>query len=141
MNNPSILPCRKMWFGFDPAREKILGKSGIEMIDPIQKCYSRLIRQFELNRTPCLPLRYGRTLSYSAAGINVVNSKPHEITAAQLAVDCEIEESKIALLVRQLEPDANGPDILRLERLLPPNKMALIPRRSLFRRGGRSEKT
>jgi hypothetical protein len=46
----------------------------------------------------------------------------------QLAVDAEVEEGEFANSALHLQSDAQGPDVLELERRLLPDELALVPR-------------
>src|SRR5437764_10404816 len=80
-----------------------------------------------------------RFLSAHASVYNTFNICRHLITSAtkrrfcavattQFAVDCEIEQSQIALAVFELEPGSNRPHVFGPERRLGANQLALIPR-------------
>jgi hypothetical protein len=62
-----------------------------------------------------LALRDGRAFTDDAANHKVRHLETDQIAPAKLAVDCEIEESEIAEIAGELEPDANGPDVLGQE--------------------------
>jgi hypothetical protein len=59
---------------------------------------------------------------------DVIDPKSNEIATTQLAVDGEVEQRQIALAVLELQPDANGPDLLRLKRALLADETAFVPR-------------
>jgi hypothetical protein len=50
-----------------------------------------------------------------------------EITAAQLAVDREVEQSEVTFPAFELKPDPDCPDLLRLERALLADQATLVP--------------
>ena len=49
---------------------------------------------------------------------DVADAQAHEIAAAKFAVDGQVEHGEITDGMRILEVDADGPDVLRLERWL-----------------------
>lgn len=57
----------------------------------------------------------------------VVDPEPHEVAAAQFAIDREIEEGKVTAMVFELEPDPYCPDLLRFERALLADEAPLVP--------------
>ena len=50
-----------------------------------------------------------------------------EVAATQLAVDSQVEESKLAHSAFHLEADSKCPDVLGLERRLLADDLALVP--------------
>nr|WP_296914824.1 hypothetical protein [Thiocapsa sp.] len=46
---------------------------------------------------------------------DIANAQSYQVTAAQLAVDAEIEQSEIAHTSGELKPDADLPDLLERE--------------------------
>ena len=63
-----------------------------------------------------------------AALDNIPNAERHQVAAAQLAVDSEIERGEIAGTTFDLQPEANRPNLRRLQRQLLPKELALVPR-------------
>jgi hypothetical protein len=68
-----------------------------------------LLRDLELDRSAGFLLNDRGTVLHTTADAEVAGAELHEITAAQLAVDSEIEQRKIACPLFKLEPDADGP--------------------------------
>jgi hypothetical protein len=64
----------------------------------------------------------------AVAVADVTDLQPDEITSAQLAVDTKVEQREISRAAKQLEPDADGPDLSQFERRLLANQLALVPR-------------
>ena len=77
---------------------------------------SGLFGDFELNRSSCFLLENCRPVAHPAADTHVIGLHPDEIATPELAVDGEVEQSEVAFLPLQLEPDPYGPDIFRLQR-------------------------
>jgi hypothetical protein len=94
-----------------------------------------LLHDFELDRSPCLFLDHGATVSHSAAGAYVVDLQTDEIATSELAVDRKVKQGKISFPALQLKPNPNGPDIFRLERALLADQAALVPGSPLARNG------
>ena len=63
-------------------------------------------------------MNYGAAVADPAARPYVIDLQSEEIAAAELAVDRQVEQGKVALAVLKLETDPNCPDIFRLERAL-----------------------
>jgi hypothetical protein len=59
---------------------------------------------------------------------NVPDLEGHQIAATKLAVDAQVEQREFADAAFHLQPDAQGPDVLELERRLLPNDLSLVPR-------------
>src|SRR6476469_2940976 len=53
---------------------------------------------------------------YPIAMADVANAQLHEITAAQLTVNAEVEQRKFSGTHLHLEPDPNRPDVFDLQR-------------------------
>jgi hypothetical protein len=70
-----------------------------------------LAADFEQDRSPCLFLDHGATVSDPAAGTYVVDLQTDDIATSELAVDREVEQGKISFPALQLKPNPNGPDI------------------------------
>jgi hypothetical protein len=93
------------------------------------------LHDFELDRSPCLFLDHGATVSHPAAGAYVVDLQANQIATSEFAVDREVEQGKTSFLALQLKPNPNSPDIFRLERALLADQAALVPGSSLARNG------
>ena len=59
---------------------------------------------------------------------NVAHLEGNEVTSAKLAVDAKIEERELAHALVELKANSERPDVLRLERRLLPDNLALVPR-------------
>lgn len=58
---------------------------------------------------------------------DVVHAQVDEIAAPQLAVDGQIEHGEVTDRMGILQVDADGPDVLRLERGLLADELSLVP--------------
>jgi hypothetical protein len=97
--------------------------------DPVSDRGPRLFGNFELDRPAGFLLDHGRAIPHLAADAHVIDPHGDQITAAQLAVDPEIEQREIALPTLKLKPDPDCPDILRPERALLADQATLVPGR------------
>jgi hypothetical protein len=63
----------------------------------------------------------------SIAMSDIANAQLHEIAAAQLAVDRQIEQREFALAIAQLEANAYCPNLPEFERCVLPDQLSLVP--------------
>lgn len=77
---------------------------------------SGLLCDIEPDRSPGLALLDRRPLNSIAMRIDALDPEHHQVTGAQLAVHCQIEESQVAQRAIKLEARATCPDVLWLER-------------------------
>jgi hypothetical protein len=86
-----------------------------------------LLGDFKPDRSAGLALPDCRPTNTNAIWGNLLSSQPDDITAAQLAVDRQVEEREIAGLVGQLQPGANGPDMFGLQWWFLASQPSLVP--------------
>ena len=67
---------------------------------------------------------------------HVAHHQTDQVTAAQLAVDGEVEQGELADIAGYLQSGANGPDLPELQGWLLADQFALVPRRVRGGRGG-----
>ena len=91
MDDASVLPRREMRLGSETAREQVATVPEVDLRQPIMDRGSGLLHDFELDRSPCLFLDHGATVSHPAAGAYVVDLQADEIATSELAVDREVE--------------------------------------------------
>jgi len=60
---------------------------------------------------------------------DIAHPQAHQIASAQLVVDGQVEEGKVAQPFAELQPDADRPDLLELQRWLLTNESPFVPRR------------
>jgi len=58
---------------------------------------------------------------------NIANAQVHEIAAAELAVDREVEHRQGSKLMGVVKPNSDRRDVLRLERRIRPDHLAFVP--------------
>ena len=73
-----------------------------------------LFGDFEPDRSTSLALPDGRAINAQVIWSNLVSQQADDITASQLAVDCNVEQGEITDLVCQLQPGADCPHMFRL---------------------------
>jgi hypothetical protein len=66
-------------------------------------------------------------MSDSGVHDQLADFQPDQITASELAVDCQIEHNQVPDFRLALKVEADGPDLLGLEGRLGANKTALVP--------------
>jgi hypothetical protein len=82
------------------------------------------------NPTPaplCLLLHDDRARDDSIAMSDIANARLHEIAAAQLAVDRQIEQRELALAIARLEANPYRPNLPEFERRFLPDQLSLVP--------------
>jgi len=82
----------------------------------------------ELHRALGLVLHHHGTGCHLVAVADVPDLEADEVAAAKLAVDSQIEEGELAHPALHLQANTEGPDVLELERCLPTDDLALVPR-------------
>src|ERR1700758_3856878 len=87
MDDASVLPGREVRLGSETAREQIAPIPEFDLRQPIMDRGPGLLRDFELDRSLCLILDHGATVSHPAPGAYVVDLRTDEITASELAID------------------------------------------------------
>jgi len=74
-----------------------------------------LLRHLELHQPPCFSLQDHHLPFHPAGGKNIGDAESHQVTAAQLAVECQVEKSEITRSARHLEANADAPDVCGLK--------------------------
>src|SRR6266568_384278 len=141
MDDPCILPCREVRLRPEATWEEILSIPRVDLGKPGSDRGSGLFGDFELNRPARLFLNDGGAVWHPAASANIVDLQPHEVTASELAIDGEIEQSKVARPALQLKPDPDRPNVLGFERTLLPGQTAFVPGSILHDRLRRADHT
>jgi hypothetical protein len=97
MDDPRILTGREVRLRPEAAREEVLSIPGLDLGKPGSNRGSGPLRDFELNRLARLFLNDSCAVSNPTAGADIIDLQPHEVTASQLAIDCEIEQGKVGI--------------------------------------------
>ena len=92
--------------------------------------HAGLVRQFEPHGTAGLLLPDCRAVHRVTAWGHVVDADGDNVTAAQFAVDRQVEQREIALLALDLELRSDRPDVARFQRWLGADELPFIPRHS-----------
>jgi hypothetical protein len=111
--DPGILASRNMRrFRLTIGEQIVLGLQ-IRLFDPCRDRGSRRLGQFESHRLLGLSLNDHRSGHYLAPSVHhIPNPQVCEITATQLAVDCQVEQGQVEDLMFIMEVDPNCPDVL-----------------------------
>jgi hypothetical protein len=75
-----------------------------------------------------------RTVSHATPSDEVADANPDEIAAAKFAVDGKVEQGSVAKSMLLIQHEADGPDLLRLQRPFCTELSPCVPCRSLFHR-------
>src|SRR6266446_6150271 len=110
-----------------PARKQIILALERRVSYPGEDRFSGELSDFELNRPLCLLLHDDRARGDSIAMSDIANAQLHEIAAAQLAVDRQVEQRELALAIAQLEANAYCPNLPEFERCLLPDQLSVAP--------------
>ena len=110
-----------------PARESEVFERASANLQPRGQTLPSCLGDLELDRPPGLLLDYGCTASNLPASSDVTDADLHEITSAQLRVDCEIEQGAVPDKPPVLQVEAYLPDLLGLEGLLGSDLEAGVP--------------
>src|SRR5271169_2088283 len=136
LDDSRVLPGRQMWGQSYPARKQIVLGFQSRVPDPGEDRFSGRLRDFELNRPLCFLLHDDRARGDSIPMSEIADAQLHEIAAAQLAVDRQIEQRELAPSIAQLKANPNCPNVLEFERCFLTDKLSLIPRVAAARFNG-----
>jgi hypothetical protein len=64
---------------------------------------------------------------HGLAMADIAHAQLHQSTSAKLAVDRQVEQSKIPTSTRNLQTHADRPNFLELERRLLPDELSFVP--------------
>ncbi len=105
--------------------------------DPAGHSFSRVFSQFELYRLVRFALDDRHAFSHPAISDKVIDLERDQVATAQLAVDCDVEQSQIAKVSREFESGADGPDLLGKQRALLPDEATFVPGSAFRCNGGK----
>ena len=128
MNDPGILPSRKVRRRRHAARKEKLLRLQVGGRDPGSDRVPRLFGDLELHRPLGLLLHDNRAWGDMTALDHIANAKPDQIAPAQFAVDSEVEQREFTGSMIQLQSNPDGPDLLQLQRGLLADQLPFVPR-------------
>jgi hypothetical protein len=111
-----------------PAWESEVVECAAATLKPSQDARAGRFKKLELDGATCLSLDDGGPGADPPATDEVANSDLHDVTAAQLAVDREVEHRSISDPLLLVQPEADGPDLLRFEGALCAELSTCVPR-------------
>ena len=88
-----------------------------------------MIGEFEAHWPARLFLANCGAVERVSAGGDILDTDGHDIAAAELAVDREVEEGQIAFAVLDLKPRPDGPNLAGPQRWLWADELPLVPGR------------
>lgn len=89
------------------------------MLNDVNPCLNRLpclFAQLELHGTTRLALEDAWPGQDVVTVGNILHAQANQIASAQLAIDGQVAEGKVTQPLAELQPDADRPDFLRLQR-------------------------
>jgi hypothetical protein len=128
VDDAGVLPRRQVWLSPETAWEQKSARASVEGGELLAASSAGLLGDFELHRPASLLLNDGRAIANSPAGKHVIDARPDEIAAPELAVDRQIKHRQIASAPLHLQPYSTGPDVLRLQRALLADQASHVPR-------------
>ena len=104
--------------------------------DPVGHSFSCVFSQFKLHGLVRFALNDRHPFTNSVVPYNVSNFERDQVATAQLAIDCDVEQSEIAKITRQFKASTDGLDLFRKQRAFLSDEATLVPG-SAFRSDGR----
>src|SRR5579859_2426844 len=134
IDQPSILPSADMAIVIDPAWEDEFVNRAASDLQPGQHAAAGRLEELELNGAPGFLLDDDGARPNLSAADQLPDFDLHDITPAQFAVDREIEHRAVTEPPLLIEPEANGPDLRRLQGPLGAKLPAGVPRAPILDR-------
>jgi hypothetical protein len=126
-NETRVLACRHAVFGTTVTREQELAGFLVGSLEIIINRLAGLFAQFKSDWLSGLLLSYCCASRRVSALGDILDFDRDDVTAAKLAVDCQIEHGKIANATLDLEFRPDRPDMFRAQRRLCPSQLTLVP--------------
>ena len=126
-NEPGVLACRNVQPLVEAPRPEVLRPDHRRVVQPCRDGLAGPLGDLETNRVPGLGLDDRGALLDLTCCEDIRDLQAYEVTAAQLAVDCEVEQREVPDAVRDLEAHPNSPDVFRQERTFLADETALVP--------------
>jgi hypothetical protein len=106
---------------------EVLG-SQPRLLDPLLNRIAGRRCDLELHWALRLVLHHHGSGCHLVTVTDIPDLQAHEVAAAKLAVDSQVEECELTHPVFHLKADSERPDVLDLERCFLANDLALVPR-------------
>lgn len=110
-----------------PAGKHEAAADHFRRLDPRGKGTLRVFREFELNGSLGFALDHGNPFANATIPDQVSDGQLHQIASAKLAINCHVEQCKIAQVARQFEPPSDRPDLFRKQWSFLAGDPALVP--------------
>lgn len=95
IDKPCILPRAYVGGMIGPARKGVIVQGTTPKLKPSKEARASIVHQLKLNRPACFLLDDGGTGSNFPIANDVANPDFHQVTATQLAIDCQIKKRAI----------------------------------------------
>jgi hypothetical protein len=115
------------------ARKSVVVGRAAATFEPSEQARSDIGCQLELHGLSGLPLDDDRSGPDVGPRYEITNLDFHQVAAAQLAVDRQVEQRPVANAAFAIQEEANGPDLLLRQRALGADGLARVPRRPALR--------
>ena len=132
VHEPGILPGADVSSVVDPARESEVVERAAPTFKPSKDARAGRFKKLELDGSASFTLDDDRAGANPAATDEVADPDLDDVAAAQLAVDREVEHRSVSDPSLAVEPEADGPDLLRFERALCAELPTCVPRPAVF---------
>jgi hypothetical protein len=96
--------------------------------NPHQDRFAGRLGDFKLDRPLGFLLHDDGARGDAIAVGNIAHAQPHQITAAQLAVDRQVEQGELVFALAEFEAYPDGPNVFELEAGFLSDQLALVPR-------------
>ena len=113
-DQPRVLPSAKVADRIDPTWKGEIIYATAASLELKQQARSSWLEQLELHGPSCLLLDYSGIVADLSTADQIANSDRDHVTAAQLAIDREVERRTVAHPAFVFEKETDCPDILRL---------------------------
>jgi hypothetical protein len=126
-DNPRILAGRNVNTIVKPAGPKVFGPEHQRVVHPLFEGSPGAFRDFEADRFLGLALQDRRPFLDLAGRHDIDDLHPDQIATAQLAVDGQVKERQVAMVLGQLKPNPDRPDMFGLKRSFLADDPAFVP--------------
>ena len=128
VHKAGVLPSAHVGHVVVPARENEVVQGAAPALEPRAHCPSGRVYQLELDRSSGFLLNDDGAITNAPAGNYIPDSDTDHVTAAQLAINREVEQRTVAQPPVLVEPKPNSPDLLLFQSPFGTDQSPLIPR-------------
>jgi hypothetical protein len=116
----------------ESARKGILIDRAASPLKPGQQGRASRLEYFELDGSAGLSLHDHRSLADLATANQVTDPNSDQIATSQFAVDRKVKQCPVSQPLFLIEPEADGPDLLLLQRSFASDGLAGVPGRAML---------